>query len=103
MSYSLAPIQMSLRGAPRSLYVDPEQWGHGIGTALYAAAMADLAARSTEATLWVLEHNVRARGWYERLGWRLTPPRETTYAPAGVDDVQYRIALDAHGSVPDRR
>jgi ribosomal protein S18 acetylase RimI-like enzyme len=84
------------------LYVDPDLWGHGIGTALYDVAIADLAARFTEATLWVLEDNVRARGWYERLGWQLTPLRKATYAPAGVDDVQYRITLDAHRTAADR-
>jgi len=26
----------------------------------------------TEATLWVLERNDRARAWYERLGWQCT-------------------------------
>jgi ribosomal protein S18 acetylase RimI-like enzyme len=54
------------------VYVDPGRWGHGIGTALYDVAMADLAARFSEATLWVLEGNVRARGWYNRLGFPVT-------------------------------
>lgn len=85
------------------LYVDPDHWVHGIGTALYDVAMADLAARFSEATLWVLEGNARARRWYERLGWQLTPLRKAAFAPAGVDDVQYRIALDAHRGAPDRR
>jgi ribosomal protein S18 acetylase RimI-like enzyme len=75
------------------LYVAPELWGHGVGTQLYTVAIGDLAARFAEATLWVLEGNTRARAWYERLGWRSTPRRKTTYAPAGIDDVQYRIAL----------
>lgn len=85
------------------LYVDPDLWGHGIGTALYDMAIADLATRFAEATLWVLEDNHRARRWYERLGWRLTTLRKTTYAPGRVDDVQYRTALDPYGFAPDRR
>lgn len=75
------------------LYVDPDHWGQGVGTQLYNAAMADLTSRFGEATLWVLEGNTRSRSWYERLGWRLTPKRKTTYAPAGIDDVQYRIEV----------
>ena len=81
------------------LYVLPEHWGQGVGTRLYRVAMDALAARRfPEATLWVLEGNDRARRWYERLGWRLTDKRKTTYAPAGVEDVQYRIALPAPGA-----
>ena len=76
------------------LYVDPACWGRGIGTQLYGAALRDLTDREfREATLWVLEANRRARSWYERLGWRLGDKRKTTYAPAGIDDVQYRLAL----------
>lgn len=76
------------------LYVAPPRWGHGIGGQLYRAAIDHLlSAGFSEATLWVLEHNERARSWYERLGWRCTDERKTTYAPAGIDDVRYRIAL----------
>jgi ribosomal protein S18 acetylase RimI-like enzyme len=46
-----------------------------------------------EATLWVLERNNRARGWYERIGWRSTGARVAVYAPGGVDDVGYEIEL----------
>jgi len=75
------------------LYVDPDHWGMGIGTMLYDTAMEDLGARFGAATLWVLEANERARSWYERLGWRITPRRTPTYAPADIHDVQYRIDL----------
>jgi ribosomal protein S18 acetylase RimI-like enzyme len=76
------------------LYVDPACWGRGIGTQLYVAALRDLTGRNfPEATLWGLEANRRARSWYESLGWRLSDKRKTTYAPAGIDDVQYRLTL----------
>jgi ribosomal protein S18 acetylase RimI-like enzyme len=76
------------------LYVEPAHWGHGLGTQLYNAAMGDLADRGfRDATLWVLEGNTRARRWYERLGWAPTGKRKTTYAPAGIEDLQYRVAL----------
>jgi ribosomal protein S18 acetylase RimI-like enzyme len=76
------------------LYVAPERWREGIGRQLYDAALTTLVtAGFPAATLWVLERNTRARAWYERLGWRLTPARKPTYAPAGIDDVGYRIDL----------
>jgi ribosomal protein S18 acetylase RimI-like enzyme len=77
------------------LYVTPDRWGRGIGRALYEAAMSHLTgAGFDEATLWVLEGNTRARGWYERLGWRATGERKAVFAPAGIDDLRYRIALE---------
>lgn len=80
------------------LYVHPEAWGQGIGSRLHEVALRDLTGRGfTEATLWVLEGNRRARDWYERLGWTQTERRKTTYAPAGIDDVQYRLALSPIG------
>jgi ribosomal protein S18 acetylase RimI-like enzyme len=76
------------------LYVEPARWGHGVGTQLHHAAVRDLAGRPfAEATLWVLEANSRARRWYERLGWRPTGRRKTTYEPAGIEDLQYRLPL----------
>ena len=76
------------------LYVDPDHWGAGVGTLLYRSAVAHLrAARFDQATLWVLERNERARGWYERLGWRATGERKAVYEPAGIDDLRYRLTL----------
>ena len=77
------------------LYVQPSWWGQGIGRLLHDAALDDLRARPglSAATLWVLERNRRARDWYERLGWALTGKRKPVYGPAGIDDVQYRLAL----------
>ena len=53
--------------------MDPQQWGHGVGGLLYERAMNYLQLAGYEqASLWVLERNERARGWYERLGWTCT-------------------------------
>ena len=76
------------------LYVRPDRWGRAVGTTLYARAIAYLReAGYSEATLWVLEHNLRARSWYERLGWRPTGERKHVYAPGQIDDIRYRISL----------
>ena len=76
------------------LYVDPRHWSRGVGRLLYAAALEQLRRDGfPAATLWTLEANDKVRAWYERLGWRTTGVRKTVYAPAGIDDVQYRLEL----------
>jgi GNAT superfamily N-acetyltransferase len=58
-----------------ALYVDPGQWGRGIGVALIAAARAHLAQRGFQhASLWLLEGNTRAARFYQIDGW--TPDGE---------------------------
>ena len=47
-----------------TLYVDPDSWGQGIGSAL----MAEVPAGAT-VSLWVSERNVRARGFYAKFGF----------------------------------
>lgn len=72
------------------LYVDPGRWGQGIGRMLHDRAVDHLRDRGfASASLWVLEGNLRARRWYERLGWQPNGERLTTYAPAGIDDLGY--------------
>ena len=52
-------------------YVDPLHWRRGVGSALMVGALASLAdAGYSEAVLWVLKENPRARAFYERHGWR---------------------------------
>jgi len=76
------------------LYVESTQWGRGIGRLLHDDAITHLRAHKfRNATLWVLEANAHARRWYEHLGWRPTGNRLTTYAPGGIDDVQYHRSL----------
>ena len=82
------------RGHLSRLYEDPSSWGLGIGTMLYERAVAQLRVNGfTTATLWVLEGNEHARGWYERRGWKLTDDRVVSYALAGIEDLGYRLLL----------
>lgn len=54
-----------------SLYLLPEYMGRGCGKPLLEAAVAVLAAQGyRNVFLWVLEENWRARGFYERMGFR---------------------------------
>ena len=76
------------------LYVVPDHWSHGVGRALYDEALAEFVRRGhREASLWVLRPNLRARSWYERVGWTLTGATKPVYEPAGLEDVEYRLLL----------
>lgn len=66
-------------GEVRSLYVDPSVTGRGLGAALLRAAVDVLARHGTsEAVLWVVEGNERARAFYERHGWAADGARKVT-------------------------
>ena len=59
-------------GEVTAIFVRPEEWGLGIGKALMRAAMARLRDGGwVEVALWVLEGDLRAVGFYERLGFRM--------------------------------
>jgi ribosomal protein S18 acetylase RimI-like enzyme len=78
------------------LYVRPEAWGRGVGTALMHAAMDSLRERGVrEAVLWVLRDNQRARTFYTGLGWK--PDGQTTTADYGGIELEalcYRRAIE---------
>ena len=53
-----------------AMYVDPERWARGLGRDLLLAAEDRFRADEYhDASLWVLQGNVRARRFYERGGW----------------------------------
>jgi ribosomal protein S18 acetylase RimI-like enzyme len=57
-------------GEVLAIYVEPARIGTGIGQALMAAVLAELAGRGfREARLWVLEANHRSRRFYEKAGF----------------------------------
>lgn len=57
-------------GEITAIYLLPEAWGQGLGRALMASALGCLTtAGYRQATLWVLDSNVRARRFYGRGGW----------------------------------
>jgi GNAT superfamily N-acetyltransferase len=74
-----------------ALYVHPDSWGAGHGTALDAAARTHLkGALFTGAILWVLEANAGARAFYERRGWQADGTRREH---AGAIAVRYRVGV----------
>ena len=76
------------------LYVHPDWWGNGVGSLLHDVAIDAAATLGNDAiNLWVLEANQRARGMYERRGWRLVPDRTLPNEPDTVYDVLYQRAV----------
>jgi GNAT superfamily N-acetyltransferase len=66
----------ALGGEVYAIYVDPAQYGHGVGSALLEAAEARLGGSGfSRASLWVFTRNVKARRFYEQRGWWLEPNR----------------------------
>ena len=57
-------------GEVYAIYLEEDAAGQGAGRALMEAAVDDLWGRGFDRlTLWVLDTNDRARGFYEHLGW----------------------------------
>ncbi len=76
------------------LYVLPAWWSRGVGRALHDHVLERLrAAGSSECHLWVLEHNDRARRFYERLGWREDGTSRVVPFPPNPIDLGYSIRL----------
>lgn len=74
-------------GSLRHLAVRPGLWGRGLASAAMAEVLKGLAAcGTTEAELWCLEENHRARRLYDRLGWAPTPDeRPSPWPPHPVE------------------
>lgn len=87
-------------GEVYAIHLRPEHVGAGLGRALFERAVEALRALGcTEAVLWVLEGNARARRFYDRAGWAPDGTREDRPFEAGghhalVSEVRYRTALN---------
>jgi GNAT superfamily N-acetyltransferase len=76
------------------LYVKPPEWSHGVGRELHDEALKRLReGGSTRCHLWVLEHNHRARRFYERLGWHENGDTRVVPFPPNPIDIGYSIGL----------
>jgi GNAT superfamily N-acetyltransferase len=78
-------------GELQALYVVPQAWGSGVAGALHETALDWIRGRAGEAILWVGEANARARGFYEREGWRVDG--ETRESPLGPRELRYRLTF----------
>ena len=78
----------------RQLAVHPDAWGRGLARAGVGRAVAAIeAGGATEARLWCLVDNHRARGLYEHLGWRPGPERREAPWPPYPLEIDYVLPL----------
>ena len=83
-------------GELRRLHVVPTHWARGIGSALYSTALQALRnAGYSEAGLWVLAANSRARSFYERRGWTLVPDKILEWPGLETIEVRYERWVQA--------
>jgi GNAT superfamily N-acetyltransferase len=74
----------------QTLYVMPEFWSRGIGSALHDLALVRLRETNVqEARLWTPTENHRARAFYEKRGWSLTGRTHVVLFPPNPTDVEY--------------
>ena len=78
-----------------AIYLEPSFFGSGVGRILLAHAVDDLKQRGfTEAFLWVLRDNTRARRFYETAGWRFDgSEKRELRGEVVLDEVRYKVSL----------
>jgi GNAT superfamily N-acetyltransferase len=78
-----------------AIYILPASWRSGVGRALLATAVTEWRSRGAERlVLWVLEENVRARTFYEALGWAADGgQQQIDLGGTATTEVRYRLEL----------
>jgi ribosomal protein S18 acetylase RimI-like enzyme len=77
-----------------AIYVDPDVLGTGVGRELIEEVERRLvAAGFSDAELWVLEDNPRARRFYEAAGWKPGDTRPIEVFGTEVPEIRYRKHL----------
>jgi ribosomal protein S18 acetylase RimI-like enzyme len=92
---SVGPARGEDSGELYAIYVDPRHWGAGLGRALIQEGETRLAeAGFSEAILWVLDDNPRARRFYEAAGWATDgASKRETHLDTEVTELRYRKRL----------
>ncbi|MCS6826763.1 MAG: GNAT family N-acetyltransferase [Caldilinea sp.] len=78
-----------------AIYVSPDFWGRGVGARLLQEGLAILRDQGyREATLWVLRNNVRARRFYEAMGFRVDGGEKVEeHSGVAFDEIRYRAPI----------
>lgn len=78
------------------IYLAPASWGTGLGNVLLEASVDELRRLGyTEAYLWVLDTNNRARRFYEKAGWCFDGGEKLDQREGALlREVRYRCSLD---------
>jgi ribosomal protein S18 acetylase RimI-like enzyme len=78
-----------------ALYVDPDRWREGTGTAMLMAAFEKLKERGwREVVLWVLPENTLALAFYARLGFTIEERVEKREERSGWPVIRLRAQVD---------
>lgn len=81
-----------------ALYVAPDCWRRGVGSVLTRWVVDELRRRGFEfATLWVLERNVPARRFYERMGFGPDGVLKPITIGVPMIEMRYGMALGGKG------
>jgi len=86
----------STTGEIWSLYVMPEQWGQGAGTALWDAANDGLKEEGcTKVTIWVPVRNERALQFFEHVGFKreMTTLKTASVGSSKIEEVRLKRDL----------
>jgi GNAT superfamily N-acetyltransferase len=82
-------------GEVSALYLVAAVHGRGVGAGLMERALADLSAHGFEdASLWVLQGNSPAIGFYEHTGWTFDGGRKDCFGGADAPALRYRRTLN---------
>ncbi len=85
-----SPIRPSHSGEIYAIYLHPDVWRQGIGTALLKHAMRELKARRhSTVCLWVLDANVRAKAFYEKMGGQKLGGKMIEIGPSNLKEICY--------------
>lgn len=90
------PTDLPGKAEIHSLYVDEASWRAGIGSALLARAVERLREQGfTDAVVWVLAENLRARTFYEARGFAPGAPPRRTVVLGGrpCEETRYAMSL----------
>jgi ribosomal protein S18 acetylase RimI-like enzyme len=80
------------RGELLALYVHPQSWSTGAGRQLWHAALARLHSRGfSSVSLWVLERNIRAIGFYSAAGFAVDAGSEKEVELGGMSVREVRM------------
>jgi ribosomal protein S18 acetylase RimI-like enzyme len=89
-------------GEVYALYVAPEHWRHGVGRQLWDESAKRLRdAGFTEATLWVLRDNSRARAFYGSNGFADDAGIEKAVRLGGADLLEVRLRNHIRRPLPE--
>jgi GNAT superfamily N-acetyltransferase len=84
-------------GEVRALFVHPDHWRRGAGSALVSNALESLRGRGfAEATVWSFRDNERANTFYERCGFSRDGATQQREGFAGAVEIRFRLPLDRH-------